>query len=239
MMCLRSVSLVALASLVGVMAHMSLRSQNSTQPTPAMQRGVSVQMASASNARPWPRADDNDAWIVTVDGVGRLYFATDPVTPEGLKQWMIRHPRRRNQKLYIKADARASYASVEKALDAASAAEFAAPVLLLNQRDALGTPGTVVPPKGIEVLIDGVNRGAQSIVVELNGSSSEPTAPTINGEPVSWDSLQSRLAEFVQGSSEKSVFVEADGRATFAEVARVIDACGAVRATPVLSAPTL
>jgi len=152
---------------------------------------------------------------------------------------MIRHPRRREQKLYIKADVRATYASVEKALDAASAAEFAMPVFLVNHHRIKAAPGIVAPPEGLEVLIDGASQNAQAIVVEVLASPKEPATLTINHEPVSWDALQDRLGEFVRDRKGKSVLVEADGRATFAEIARVIDACGAVRARAVLSAPRL
>jgi biopolymer transport protein ExbD len=204
----------------------------------AMQRGVSVEMVSASYAQAWPRADDADAWIVTVDNSGQIYFGIDPMTPEELKQWMIQHPRKRDQKLYIKADARASYASVEKALEAGNAAEFAAPVLLANQQDGLAAPGTVVSPKGWEVAVDGMNRDSQAVVVEVNGSPNETTV-TINRETVAWESLPDRLRELAQDNGQKSIQVEANGRATFAQVARVIDACGAVKAKAVLSATTL
>lgn len=236
MKCLLSVCL-ATSICVGAAVDSALR--QASAKAHAMQKGVSVEMASANNAQSWPRADDNDAWVVTVDDSGRLYFRADPMTLEGLKQWMIRHPRRRDQKLYIKADARASFASVEKALDAASVAEFAMPVLLVNHLGSTAAPGTVAPPEGLEVLIDGASQDAQAIVVEVLTSPKEPATLTINHEPVSWDALQDRLGEFVHDRKGKSVLVEADGRATFAEVARVIDACEAVRARAVLSAPTL
>jgi biopolymer transport protein ExbD len=229
---------VCLAAMIctGVVVHLALR--QSVAQAHAMQKGVHVEMATTNHAQVWPQADDNDAWVVTVDNTGQLYFGADPMMPEELKKWMIGHPRRRDQKLYIKADARALYASVEKALDAASAAEFDEPVLLVNQRDDSAAPGTVVPPKGLEVVIDGLNKDAQAIVVEMTGSPNEP-AVTINREPVSWDSLQDRLAEFVQSKNEKSIFVEANGRATFAQVVRVVDACRAVKAKAVLSSTTL
>jgi biopolymer transport protein ExbD len=204
----------------------------------SLQKGVSVEMATANNARTWPQADDSDAWVVTVDDSGRLYFGSNPMTPEELKQWMIAHPRRRDQKLYIKADARVLYASVEKALDAASAAEFAQPVLLVNQRGASAKPGTVVPPKGMEVTIDGANQSSQEILIEV-GSVKEPTALTLNHEPISWDSLQDKLRASVESGNEKSVFVQVDGQTAFAQVARVIDACGGVKTKAILSAATL
>ena len=236
MKCLLSVCL-ATSICIGAAVDSALRQISAVAHK--MQKGISVEMASANNAQSWPGADDNDAWVVTVDNSGRLYFRADPMTLEGLKQWMIRHPRRREQKLYIKADARVSYSGVEKALDAASTAEFATPVLLVNHSESSATPGIVVSPKGLEVMIDGVDRGANAIVVEMIASPTEPPTVKINGEPISWNSLQDHLREMVQSRNEKSVFVEADGQVPFMQVARVIDACGAVEARVVLSASTL
>ena len=132
MKCLLSVCLIALlaAAIMHVVERPADASQKSAQ---VLQRGVSVTMASASNAQPMPNADDADAWIVTVTADGRLYFGVDAVTPAALRERIIRRPHRRGQKLYIKADARACFASVQKALEAASSAEFESPVLLVNQ----------------------------------------------------------------------------------------------------------
>ena len=223
---------------VGAALHSAVRHSVEQAQTRAMQKGIRVEMASATNAQAWPQADDNDAWVVAVTFNGELYLGAESMTPNQLKQWMIEHPRRRDQKLYIKADARASYANVEKALDAASNAEFATPVLLVNQWDATVKPGIVVPPKGLEVVIDGAQESAETIVVEVP-SAKEPATLTINHEPVSWNSLQDRLRESVAGRNERTVVVAADGQASFAQVARVIDACGAVKARAVLRVATL
>ena len=234
MKCLLSVCLVT-AMGVGVALHSAVR--QSVVQSRAMQKGIHVEMATATNARTWPQADDKDAWVVTVDYSGRLYFGTDAMTPEELTQWMTRHPHQRDQKLYIKADARASFASVEKTLDAASSAGFAEPVLLVDQRDNSAKPGIVIPPRGLAVTIDGANQDAQAIVVEI--AAEEPAILTVNREPVSWESLQDRLRESIESRNEKSVFIEVDGQSAFAQVARVIDACGAVKAQAVLATTTL
>jgi biopolymer transport protein ExbD len=230
------VCLVAMC--IGTVMHTAFRQSVAHAQTRTLQKGVSVEMATANHAQPWPKADDNDAWVVTVDESGRLYFGSDPMKLEELKRWMIAHPRRRDQRLYIKADARAPYASVERALDAASAADFAEPVLLVNQPDASAKPGTVGPPKGLEVAVDGSNPNAQAIVIEV-GSANDPTTLTLNHEPILWDSLQEKLRASVESGNEKSVFVQADGHAAFAQIARVVDACGGIKAKAVLSAATL
>jgi biopolymer transport protein ExbD len=216
---------------------MHLAARPSIAQVHAMQKGISVEMPTVSNAQTWLQADDIDAWVVTIDNTGQLYLGTNAMTLEELEQWMIRHPRRREQKLFIKADAQASYASVEKALDAASAADFAEPVLLVNRKDNFPAPGTVVPPQGLEVAIDGGTQDSQ-LVVKI-GSQKGSATLTVNDEPVSWDSLQDRLREFVQDKNVKSIRVEANGRVPFAQIARVIDACVAINARAVLSASTL
>src|SRR5689334_12880443 len=73
-----------------------------------MRQGVRVQMAESSNAKPEPQAD-YDPWLVTVTNNGELYFGIHPVTMEKLIEEMKSRPRDREQKLYIKADARTAY----------------------------------------------------------------------------------------------------------------------------------
>src|SRR5258708_33194229 len=99
-----------------------------------------------------PDADNADAWIITVTADGQFYFGIDPLTPAVLRERMIRTPRKRMQRLYIKADGRASFASVQKALDAASGVEIEAPVLLVNHQST-SKPGTMVAPEGLEILL--------------------------------------------------------------------------------------
>jgi len=98
-----------------------------TQPCTAqsMQRGISVQLATTSSAVPVPNADKQDAVILAVTETGKLYVGIDPVIPalltEKLKNGLAGH----TQNLYIKADARAPYASVMKVVDAAHIAGIA------------------------------------------------------------------------------------------------------------------
>ena len=84
--------------------------------TPALRKGVSVQMAVTQNAVAMPAADEEDAWVVVVTAEGKLYFGVKPVSTERLAEQMRVRPRRREQNLYIKADARAPFASVERAI---------------------------------------------------------------------------------------------------------------------------
>ena len=117
------VCLIALASVSNAMSHTGQ----------VLQKGVSVAMVVTNNASPMWEADRADAWIVTITENGNLYFGVDPVTPESLMEAMKSRPRNREQKLYIKADARASFADVKRVLEAARADLFQTAVLLTSQ----------------------------------------------------------------------------------------------------------
>ena len=116
----------------------------------AMQKGISVELAPTNSAVPVPDADKQDALIVTVTDAGRLYFGIDPVTPGSLAEKLKSRLSDHTQNLYIKADARASYAIVVKVLDAARAAGVEHVTLLTTQPKAAQS-GTVVLPEGIEM----------------------------------------------------------------------------------------
>jgi biopolymer transport protein ExbD len=115
-----------------------------------MQRGISVELAPTSSAVPVPEADKQDALIVSVTDTGALYLGIDSVTPDSLAAQLKDRLSRRTQGVYIKADARAPYASVVKVLDAARTAGVSAVTLLTNQPVA-AQAGTAVPPQGIEM----------------------------------------------------------------------------------------
>jgi biopolymer transport protein ExbD len=207
--------------------------------SPTLQQGVSVQMAVTNNAAPMPEADNQNAWIVTVAADGSLYFGIDPVTRHGLVDVMSRTPRNREQKLYIKADARAAYASVEKALDAASDAAFSTTVLLTSQPEQ-AAPGAMVPPKGLEVLV-GPALPAGAIVVQLFYSGQQrPTLNiNINNDRITLPALGSALTQHFQKGDEPVVLVRADGQLRFADVAHVIDICRSAGAKIVLAGTSL
>jgi len=199
-----------------------------------LRKGVSVEMAVTKSAAPMPEADDENAWIVTIRRDEALYFGTDMATASGLEEAMKRRPRNRWQKLYVKADARAPFADVEGVLEAARRVGFEAPVLLTAQTES-PAPGTIVPPRGLEVLVV-PPAGAQAIVVQVSAGEPSPGLK-VNNEAISPDALESRLKQLLQNSSEKVVLVKADGRVPFAQVVRVIDACRSTGAKAVLATP--
>jgi biopolymer transport protein ExbD len=115
----------------------------------AMQKGISVELAPTSSAVPVPEADRQGALIVTVTDTGKLYLGITSVAPDALTEQLKEQVSRRTQSLYIKADARAPYASVVKVLDEARTAGVASVTLLTTQPKS-AQAGTVLP-EGIEI----------------------------------------------------------------------------------------
>lgn len=198
--------------------------------TPALQRGVSVQMAVTNNAAPMPDADNNDAWVVTVTADGSLYFAADPMTPESLVDWMKTHPRNREAKLFVKADARAPFASVKAALGPAGSSNFKEVVFLTSQPES-HAPGTMIPPNGIEVQL-GAPGSAGAIQVRLSGPAQGSTL-TVNDRRITSPELGSTLKGLVH-SHAQVVQVEANDAVPFGNIMRVIDEAHAAGATVAL-----
>ena len=200
-----------------------------------LQKGVSVELASTKNAASMPDADNQDAWIVAVTDDGSLYFGTDPVTPASLFDEMKRLPRNRDQKLYIKADARAPFVDVARALAAGHEVWFESAVFLTSQPES-PAPGTVLPPKGLEVLLGPLSN---SIVVQVSSGGREGPTLKINNQQIAAAALQSTLMQLLQNRSEKVVAVNADGQLPFADVVRVIDVCRSTGAKIALAAPSI
>ena len=136
-----------IAALLILLSNISAAQRSAAQ---AMQRGISVQLAPTSSAVPVPNADNQDALIITVTETGKLYVGIDPVTPDSLAGKLKSGLARHTQNLYIKADARAPYASVVKVVDAAHTAGITDVTLLTTQANTV-TAGTVVSPEGIEM----------------------------------------------------------------------------------------
>jgi biopolymer transport protein ExbD len=195
-------------------------------------------MSVTRSASPMPEADNFDAWIVTVAADGGLYFGADPKTPHELAEWMKTHPRNREARLYIKADARAPFASVEKVLEIGRAMEFDTPVLLTAQAEH-NAPGTMVPPKGMDVSVgSSLPSGSIATVVQLLPWGQEPPL-LINNDQTSWPALETTLRRHFQKGDEKLVLLKADIRLPFSEIVRAIDSCRAAGAKVYLAEPGL
>jgi biopolymer transport protein ExbD len=118
-----------------------------------MQKGISVELPVATNAVPIPKAENDNSLIVTVTHDGSLYVGVNPISPSELAEKVRGALSDQAEKtLYIKADARISYASLIKVLDSVRATGVEGVTLVTAQRDA-EEPGALVPPKGLEMLI--------------------------------------------------------------------------------------
>jgi|SRR5579863_7806081 len=115
----------------------------------AMQKGISVELAAANSAVPVPDADNEDAVVITVTDTGKLYLGIDPITADMLAEKLARRlPRARN--IYLKADAKAPYASVVKVMDAVHATGLTNLALLTTQGKP-SQPGKLAVPEGLEL----------------------------------------------------------------------------------------
>jgi len=206
-----------------------------TGNTQQLQKGVSVQLAPTSNASLMPDADNQDAWIVAVTANGTLYFGIAPVTPSELADKMKSRPRRRDQNLYIKADALAPFAAVRQVLATAQAMGFEDPVLLTSQSDS-PAPGTVASPQGLDVLLAPTSDSATPVVQITRGAQKEPTLQ-VNHRQIPQSNLKNLLKQLLQTRSEKVVLVKADGPLSFADVVHIIDTCHSAGAKVIISTP--
>lgn len=197
----------------------------------AMQQGVHVDMAVTNYAQPIPAADESDAWVVTVTADGKLFFGVHPESSEELIEQMKINPRRREQNLYIKADARASFADLKPALQAARDGRFDSPVLLTEQRESV-QPGTVLPPKGIEVTLNAPH-SSDMILVQLFSSGTGSPSLTVNSQRLPWSELDRTLQRLVRHSGQ-IVQVEANDAVSFADLMRVVDQAHGSNATVAL-----
>jgi biopolymer transport protein ExbD len=187
--------------------------------TPALQKGVSVQLANIRNAVAFPAADNEDAWVVTVTADGQLYIGMNPATPEQLREEMKTTPRRRDARLYIKADARAPFAAVKQALLAAHE-DFFETVVLLTQQSHNVSPGSLVPPYGLEV---NLALPSKPILVQLRDSGNITPEVKVNDQEIPWSSLEGALRQASREQARKIVVIEADRNLQVASLIKAID----------------
>jgi biopolymer transport protein ExbD len=146
------------------------------------------------------------------------------VTVETLAEDMQRHPRERGQMLYVKSDARARFADVERVLEAASEAGFDAPVLLTSQIKTM-PQGAIVPPNGLEVWTGSSSSDGQSIGVRILAERDSLPILKINDEQVPWSALQTKLDQLLRNRRDKAILLEADENLPYEQVVHVIDVC--------------
>lgn len=187
--------------------------------TPALRKGVSVQMAVARNAVAAPDADLADSLVVAVTFRGAVYLEVTTVTPaqlsEKVKAELEGHPGKR---VYLKGDARAPYSTMAEVLDALRTAGVNAPILLAAQHDSTDT--SYVLPKGLEVLLaTPAPDAAKSLTLKVgNGQASD-----------------TELTQHAQ--RDKQVVLQVDGTVPFGEVVHAVDVCRATGAKVFLATP--
>lgn len=195
-----------------------------------MQKGVRVRLATTESALPIAAADEPDALIIAVTADGKIYFGVNPVTSDALTSELTRS--NHAQRLFIKADASAPYASVEPAIDAARRAGFSDCIFLTEQYEMPG--GTRVFPKGIEVPLKSSVKAKTPRVELLKASESAP-ALKINERAVPWPSLQDVLTTMLGNQIERKVLIKAEGTVPFEQVVHAIDVANAIGAEVVLA----
>ena len=106
--------------------------------TPMLQKGVSVDMASAENAEKMPNADKDDAIIIAVTRDGELFIGNQKVHLEDIKgQVKDQLSNQLEKTVFVRSDSRAKYGDVVKAVDEVRSAGV----------DNLGLLTQKIPPK--------------------------------------------------------------------------------------------
>ena len=120
--------------------------------TPMLQRGVPVDMAKAENAEKMPNADRDDAIIVAVTRDGRTFLSPgnreinlDAIT-DTVKDLLTG---RLDKTVYVRADARAKYGDVVKAVDEVRAAGVEN-LGLLTEKPQVAAKTPPPPPGGAD-----------------------------------------------------------------------------------------
>ena len=119
-----------------------------------LQRGVSVQLAVTSNAVAVPNADKQDALVVALTADGSIYLRANRVpTPDLADKVRSILSTRKDQTLYIKADARVPYARLVEVIDAVQKSGVQGLTFLTAQQDAADQGKRPVSPKGLELRV--------------------------------------------------------------------------------------
>jgi biopolymer transport protein ExbD/biopolymer transport protein TolR len=86
--------------------------------TPMLQNKVQIDMAKVENATSMPDADKDDAIVVAVTRDGGVFLGQDKVDPSQLGSLVEQKLQDKTDKtIFVRADARAQYRSVEDAID--------------------------------------------------------------------------------------------------------------------------
>ena len=119
-----------------------------------LQRGVSVQLPVTSNAVAVPDADNQNALVVALTADGTTYLGANRLPTSALTDRVRNILSTRNDKtLYIKADARVTYARLVEVIDAVRNSGVDGLTLLTAQQNTADQGGKRVAPKGLEMRV--------------------------------------------------------------------------------------
>jgi len=111
--------------------------------TPMLQKGVTVDMAKVNNPAAMPDADKEDALLVAIMRDGKVFFGSDPITPDQLTQKVKdRLTNKTDKRVFIRADQRAKFGAVVEVVDNVRAAGVDQLGLLTEQKKS----GALTPP---------------------------------------------------------------------------------------------
>jgi biopolymer transport protein ExbD/biopolymer transport protein TolR len=86
--------------------------------TPMLQKGVSVDMAKATNTRDMQDADKEDAVVLAITRDGKIYMGNDQVTPDQITtQVKDRISSKLDKTVYLRSDGHAKYGVVVTVVD--------------------------------------------------------------------------------------------------------------------------
>ena len=110
--------------------------------TPMLQKGVSVDMAKATNPREMREADQDDAVVVAVTRDGKIYLGSDQLLVDRLAERIQDLLASKVDKtVYVKSDRRAKYGGVVDVVDTVRSAGVDTLGLLTDKVDKKNVPG--------------------------------------------------------------------------------------------------
>lgn len=110
--------------------------------TPMLQKGVSVDMAKATNPREMREADQDDAVVVAVTRDGKIYLGSDQLLVDRLAERIQDLLAAKVDKtVYVKSDRRAKYGGVVDVVDTVRSAGVDTLGLLTDKVDKKKVPG--------------------------------------------------------------------------------------------------
>ena len=144
---------VCLVVTVAVFIPRPVAAQSQAGTPLALQKGISVELPATTNATTMPHADQQDALILRITADGSVHVGVDRVSSAALAETVkVALANGTEKRLYLKADARTSYANVARVIDAVRASGVEELNLLTAQPESQAQ-GSVVLPKGIRVCL--------------------------------------------------------------------------------------